>query len=293
MNTVLADTDYKQPIFSLEFNIYGTGAEIKLNDIPVYYHETEGQTSSQKPIPESIIDGENSLVIRSFPLEENSNEYQQGAYIEAIISIREKDAPLNKNKTILQLRLSPTNDENKLLENTLAEYGDKKAVVLVHNEKQTMVERRTNISSPFLRWAWQDGQIIEDTEENFTGLIEVYKEIWNALNDGDINKVRDLYGPAAHEFAIAYHYKDKNHGHRIMNTGGLMKDDEWDLADINKLLARMAFNLNIYANGKLARIIDGKHRKSPILYIQKKSQNISFNKFSFYKNKAGEWIMIR
>ena len=293
MNAVLADTSYKQPIFSLEFNIYGTGAEIRLNDIPVYYHDTEGQTSSQKPVPESIVNGENSLTVRSFPLEENGNKYQQGAYIEAIISIREKSAPLNENKTILHLKLNPTNAENKLLENTLAEYGDKKAMILDHNKKQTTAERRTNIKSPFPGWAWQDGQIIENTKENFISLIEVYREIWNALNDNDINELRALYDPAAQEFSIAYHYKDKKHGHRIMNTDGLMKDDEWDLADINKLLARMAFHLNIYANGKLANIIDDKHRKSPILYIQKKSQNISFNKFDFYKNKAGKWIMIR
>jgi len=90
METALADTSYKQPVFSLEFNIYGTGAEIKLNDIPVYFYDDQGQTSSKKPIPESIVDGINVLTVKSFPVEDNGYQYQEGAYVKATITIREK-----------------------------------------------------------------------------------------------------------------------------------------------------------------------------------------------------------
>lgn len=293
MNTVLAEPKYSQSLYSLEFNIYGTGAEIRLNDIPVYYHDSEGQTNSQKPVPESIIDGENILSIKSFPLEDNNHQYMEGAYIEAIISIREKNAPLNENKPILQLKLNPTNSEDKLLEGTIESLGDKTAKVILHSEKQSTAERRTHIDSPFPKWEWQEGQIIEDTEENFQGLLSKYKEIWDALNSANIKKITTLYDNAAQEFAVAYHYTDKQQGHRLMDTGGLIDNNDWILGDINTILKKVKFRIVIYANGHLAHIVDEDNDPSLITYLNKKMRMINTQKYSFYKNTNGEWIMIR
>lgn len=285
MNSVFAGKDYKQPLFSLEFNIYGAGADIHLNDIPVYYHDVSGQISSQKPVPESIIDGENVLTIKSFSLEENDNQYQKGAYIEAIISVREKNAPLNDNKPVLQLKLSPTNPEDKLFEGSLSEVGDMIPVILSHTDKKSIVERRTYIKSPYPRWAWQDGQIIENTPESFDSLLEKYKEIWEALDSGNMRKINQLYDPAAQEFSWAYHYQTNKYGHRLMNTGGLVGDDEWKLGDVNKILKKVKFSIVIYANGKLAHLIDEDNEPSLITYLNKKVKMISTQKFSFYKKK--------
>ena len=281
-----------QPTFALEFNIYGTGAEILLNDIPVYYHDDQGQTISQKPVPESIVDGENVLTVRSFPLDEDHGQYQKEAHIEAIISVREKDSLPNEGKPLLQIKLNPTNTTDQLLEGSDAEYGDKDAVVLDHTEKQTIAERRTAIQSPFPRWAWQDGQVIEDTPENFDSLLAVYKEIWAALNEGDKERVRALSDSAAQEFAYAYYYQDKKQGHRIMNTGGLIGDDDWKLGDIEKITAKRPYRIDVYANGKIARILEQDGR-SPIIYLNKNVKMLNIQKFGFYKNKAGEWVMIR
>ncbi len=292
MNTVFAGTNYEQSIFSLEFNIYGTGVEIRLNDIPVYYHDAQGQVSSQKPIPESIIDGENVLTIKSFPLEEDGCEYQPGAYVEAVISVRKKNAPLNDAKTLLQLKLNPTNPKENLLDNTLAKLGNSARVILEGCDKQVVAERRIHINSPFPRWAWQNGQAIDNTPDNFDTLLTIYKEIWSALDSGDKGKVRELYDFAAQEFAWAYHYQDKKHGHRIMNTGGLIGDEDWKLGSMSKFLEKFDYHLDIFSNGKMARILDQKNR-SPIVYLSRRAKIINIQKFVFYKNKAGEWVMIR
>ncbi len=293
MNPVFAGKDYKQPLFSLEFSVYGAGADIRLNDIPVYYHDVRGQVSSQKPVPESIIDGENVLVIKSFPLEENDNQYQKGAYIEAIISVREKNAPLNDNEPVLQLKLNPADSEDVFFEGSLSKVGDMLPVILSHTNKQTVVERRTYIKSPYPRWAWQDGKTIEDTPENFDSLLEKYKEIWGILNSGNMKEINQIYDLAAQEFSWAYHYQANKYGHRLMNTGGLVGDDEWQLGDINKILKKVNFRITIYANGKLAHLLDEDGEPSLITYLNKKVKMINTQKFSFYKNKADEWIMIR
>ena len=292
MNAACASTDYNQPLYSLEFKIYGTGAEIRLNDIPIHSQSAQGETSSQKPIPESILDGENILTVKSFPLDKDSNKYEENAYIEATITIREKDAPLNQNKPVLQLKINPNNPDNSLFNGTLSEIGDTKEIILTRNDKQILVERRTNIKSPFPRWAWQDGLTIENNTENFDSLLEEYKKIWLALNSNEIKNVTPLYDLAAQEFATAYHYNDKQQGHRIMNTGGLIGDDEWKLGSIDNFLKKFTYHIEIHANGKMAQLIDEKNR-SPIVYLSRKAKIINVQKFSFYKNKNNEWMMIR
>jgi len=209
--------------------------------------------------------------------------------------VREKDGLPNEGKPLLQIKLNPTNAADQLLEGSVAEYGDKDAVVLDHTEKQTIAERRTVIQSPFPRWAWQDGQVIEDSPENFGSLLAVYKEIWAALNEGDKARVQALYDPAAQEFALAYHYQDIKHGHRIMNTGGLIGDGDgdWKLGSMKVRLEKRKYSLEVYAQGFLARLVDEKRNESLITYLNKEARLISFQKFGFYKNKAGEWVMIR
>jgi len=175
----------------------------------------------------------------------------------------------------LQLKLNPENSDDKLLDGTLAGVGSKTAILLSHSDKQTTAERRTRIKSPFPRWAWQDGQIIEDMPEIFNTLLEKYKEVWDALNARDENKVRELYDSAAQEFAIAYHYQDKKHGHRIMSTGGMINDDDWRLGNIEIFLNKRTYK--IYANGLMASIFDTKDKKFPIYGLLAKHRNTSFH----------------
>lgn len=233
------------------------------------------------------------MTIKSFPLKENDYQYQNGAYIEAIISVREKDGPMNSSQPLLQLKINPTNKEGKLFDGTIEKYGNKDYSILSHTDKETTAQRTAEIATPFPRWAWQDGIGIENSEDNFNSLLKSYKEIWNALSQGDINQVKSLYTPAAQEFAAAYHYKDENEGHRIMNTGGMINESEWTLGDIEKFLQKREYVMNIYANGLLAEIIDTKDNKSPIMYLNSSDRIISFQKFSFYKNQNNEWVMIR
>ena len=292
MNAIIAATEYKQPFFSVEFSIYGTGAEIRLNDIPVYFSNSVGQTNSQKAIPESIIDGENTLSIRSFPLDEDGGKYRDDAYIEASITIREKTASQSENKPVLHLKLNPTQEKEELVRGSISNLGDKPRLH-VQTEHQTVISRRAQIQSPFPRWAWQDGQTIEDSTDNFNSLLEKYKEIWAALNDGNKSKVFELYDAAALEFAQSYYYSDKQEGHRLMDTGGFVGNNEWGLGNINKIIQKRKYRLNIYANGNIANIVDQNNHQSLITYLNRKARITSKQKFGFYKNQNGEWIMIR
>ena len=50
--------------------------------------------------------------------------------------------------------------------------------------------------------------------------------------------------------------------------------------------------LDVYANGKMARIIDADNDQ-PILFVDEESGTLHLHKFGFYKNKEDKWIMIR
>jgi len=292
MSTAIADKNYENPIFVLEFTIFGSGADVRLNDIPALHHDASGKTKSEKPVPEFIIDGINTLTIKSFPTTDDNNEYREGAIIDITLSVRERDGNPSTNNPVLHLRLNPTNKNDELFAGSSQELGETNPRLISHTDTESIVERDISIKSPFPRWAWQDGKNIENTKENYESLLAYYKELWDALNTGDLNSIYMHYDPAAEEFASAYHHDDKKSGHRIMNTGGLINDGDWKLGLISNFLKKFQYKIDIYANGKLAKIIDQKNR-SPIVYLGRKAKIINIQKFGFYKNKQNEWVMIR
>jgi hypothetical protein len=163
-----------------------------------------------------------------------------------------------------------------------------------HDETEVVVRRSVEIDSPFPRWAWQDGRKIEDNEENLQSLLEKYKHIYDALSSEDLEETKKIYAIAAQEYATAYHHDDPEAGHHIMNTGGKFGNSEWKLGDIYTLVKKdMQFQLDIYGNGRLARLLNHRGEEAIIVYLNKEARMTSRQKFGFYKNKDGEWVMVR
>jgi len=293
MNQTSASTDINDPVYYLEFSIHGTGADIRLNDIPVYYHDDPGTTESQKPVPESIVNGTNTLTIKTFPLDENNNQENKNSYVEAIISINGRNAPLNASKPVLKLIIHPSSNEDNILTGNNNDFGDSSAKIINHSDDTIIAERSIHIDSPYPRWAWQDGETITDSQENYDSLLDKYKEIYQALKQDNKEEIHKIYAAAAQEYANSYNYQDIKDGFRIMSAGELAEDNDWVLGDINLILSKRKYHLDIYAHGKLARILDYKNNPSLITYLNKNVKMVSYQKFGFYKTSDGKWIMIR
>lgn len=283
---------YEKPIFYLQFDIARAEVEILLNDIPVLHHDTPGLTSSEKPVPESVVNGENILRLIVSPLEDGENLFEEKSAVEASLIVRERNSSLDKYKTLVHINLKPTSDAGQSLSSSSVDAGEGPVKVVIFGPDKIVVERSVDIESPFPRWAWQDGSVIENNHENFESLLDEYRAIHLALSSGDKNQVKGLYEKAAKEFAAAYHYDDAEQGHRIINTGSLMNSEEWVLADISKLIASMGYDMKIYANGRMASLVDQDGR-TPIVYLNTKVKMLNIQKFSFYKDKKNNWIMIR
>ncbi len=283
----------QNPVYYLDYSVSGTGAEIRLNDIPILYKDEKGTTTSTKPIPEYIIDGKNVLTIKTFPLEEYGNQYKENASVEAKITVNERNGPLSASTVVLPLHVHPSTDKEHILSSNIekAEYSQPSLIEFGDNE--IVAARSVYIDSPYPRWAWQDGVSIEDNKENYDSLLKKYKEIHAALNNKDMDLVHQTYKAAAIEYALSYNYDDVQHGYRIMNAGGYINEEGWVLGDINMGLANMEFHFKIFANGKLAQLVDPDNEPSLILYLNFDDDMVSFQTFKFYKNEAGEWTLIR
>jgi len=146
-----------------------------------------------------------------------------------------------------------------------------------------------SVQSNYPRWAWLDGQIIENNQKNYGSLLTTYREFYEAFESRDRDKLLELHVPRSEEYAIANYWKGGvDAGHDFMNTGKILDKHG---VELRKFSAHQR-KLDIYANGKMARLINFV-QYHPVVFQNKEKGLIHKLKFGFYKNKQGEWVMIR
>lgn len=294
MSSACVAATYDEPMYYLKFSIARAAVDVRLNDIPVLHHDAAGLTSSEKPVPESIIDGENLIVINMAPLKDDDNLFVDGKFADVELIVREKNAPLTEYETLIHIKMDAVTEKDNILAGSDKNQGKGPALLSKFEDDEIVAQRSADIESPFPRWAWQDGVDIEQNKKTFDELFEQYRNVYSTLKSEDMEKIKLLYSEAAKEFSAAYHYDDVSHGHRIMSTGSLVGDNDWTLGNIQNLVDKgIPLNLDVYANGKLARIVDNKGDEIVIMYLNRSARMISLQKFGFYKNEDNEWIMIR
>ncbi|TQV85882.1 hypothetical protein [Aliikangiella coralliicola] len=288
----MSSTVNAAPFYGVDVDLHNVGVDVRVNDIPVYFDYTKGQLTVEVPTPESIIDGLNNLSLNIFlPYDEQSgdqtSEYENGAY--ATITLFEQDLSKNNSKRQLvsaTLKLTEAGVIAQLDDHIKNEQTTPKVVLT--EEKSASVEITTQIKSPFPKWAWQDGQQIENNKENFNSLLEVYKNIHSTLKAKDLGKLKSLYRVRAKEIAIAYGLSNEEEGQKKLSTGEDMQNVSLELNDL--FLDGMTFEVS--ANGKLARIKNYLNAQ-PIFYYDPKSRLFHLYKFMFFLDKNNQWVMIR
>lgn len=288
-NHVMAGQMYKKQSFDIEYELNNVVANVYLNGIPIIELDSEGQTSSIKPVPESIVDGVNDLRVVATPLE-NNDELGESSKVYLKLTTRENDAAPGSGETLMSLKLSKGSDLEKLNEDA---YGEHLKVI---SDSKSLIEltRDKIISSPFGRWEWEDGAVIEESEENLKSLIDAHLEIYHLLKAENKDKIFEKYSNSAKTYARAYHSDDINKGHWILNTASYFGEEDWMLGDIEKVIANgSSFKMDVFAGGKLARLLNSRNKEGFIVYFNKKTRLVSTKKYTFYKNKNNKWVYIR
>ncbi len=298
-------TEYKQPEFTLELTITGVGVDIRLNDISIEREDFNGHSVMSYEVNPSIISEVNELQVITFPFmnkvwsEGQTKEYHEEAEVKVALYVNEEGDSDNK-KILTQIHLRPGLPLDQMASETISIEGVEEVVLddqsqplsfpVITFEKQITATRKSLlVQSSYPRWAWQDGQIIEDTQENYDSLLAVYREIYDAFENKDRQKLLALHAPRSLEYAIAYHLEGGvEAGHKFMSTGERGDDVESRLSEFRTKNTK----LDIYANGQMARIIDVASYH-PFVFLHKTMNIVYTMKFGFYKNQQGEWIMIR
>jgi len=298
-------SEYKKPEFTLELTITGVGVDIRLNDISIEYEMFSGHSTMTYEVNPSVIAGVNELKVITFPFlgatpaDGQTKDYHEEAEVKAALYVNEQGD--SDNKILLsQIHLRPGLALDKMASESLPIEGvggvvlDNKSKPLsfpvITFDKQITATRKTlPVQANYPRWAWQDGQTIEDNQENYDSLLAAYREIYDAYKNKDRKKLLELHDHAADEFAIAFYLKGgRAAGHALMETGEMLDDTDSALDEFST----EASKFDIYANGRMARIISIA-QYHPILFVNKTANIVYTMKFGFYKNKAGKWIMIR
>ncbi|MDH5182216.1 MAG: hypothetical protein OEY07_21350, partial [Gammaproteobacteria bacterium] len=103
------------------------------------------------------------------------------------------------------------------------------------------------------------------------------------------NTLYTIHAARARENAIAYYLGDNiEAGHKFMSTGQILKDSGARLDSFEY----EGTKLDIYANGRMARIVD-LEQYHPVLFVDTEKELVHIMKFGFYKDKAGQWVLIR
>jgi len=310
MSDIQAATDtseYKKPYYTVQISYVGTGAEFRLNDIPFYLENFSGQVDTEIPVSDKMIQGINELSIIAFTYIEGDDpidSWHEDARVEATLYVREKDAPDDERQLLTHVKLYPSRDpkiasadsilinEQKL---PILDYKNKPwAFPRVEYHKQIVISRKTHpIKTPFPSWEWQKGMVIEDTKENYKSLLEAYRREYVIHQKQDLKSLKNSTRKLAETQMLVNYYDDIQKAYEVLNLEESWKSEEQELFEFieGERSKKYGLKLDIFADGKLARITNDTGIQ-PILYIVKKARMSIKYKFSFYKNKQGEWIYI-
>ena len=297
--------EYKSPEFTLDIVVTGVGVDIRLNDISVDFDTDGGHSTMTYDVNQMVIAGVNEIKVITFPFFENTPPYHQTknyhSEAEVIVSLYVNEKSNSDAKEILsQIHLKPQTPSDKVVNlsmkiKELADIElDNTHQSLLYpdfpiSQQMTVTRKSLSVQNNYPRWAWQDGQIIKSNQKNYDSLLAAYREIYEAYRSKNRNKLFQLQNEAAEEFALAYALTGGiAEGHAFIETAEMLDNPDAELYEF----FTDGLNLEVFADGKMARIVDIANYH-PVLFTHKTLDIIYTLKFSFYKNKQDEWVMIR
>ena len=305
-----AINNFKKPYYTIYFTAVNLGVEIRLNDIPVYSEGNTHKMSLELPASEYIIDGINELKVITYTAFDDdgklTDDYLDFSEITVGLYVREDGSPDSERVLISEATIYPSKayqEENKSIVlnpksldvDTASPSVQKDAKVLDYplygNYKKQVVStwKTTPINSPFPRWEWQDGQTIPDNQETYDSLLKEYHKLFDAYKNKDLAALKAINQHRSHEMAISYHLENDDAGFEYTSVAKYLNHPD---AELYKEVATQNSTLVVFADGKMATI-QTSARTEPVVFVDYEDGIIHKIFNYWYKNKDGEWILIR
>jgi hypothetical protein len=316
MNTAFSSdhdfTKYNKARFTIEFEVQQMGLNIRLNDIPVFNIDNTGFMTLEVPVNQYILNGDNEIKVIAHPLFDDEGEqtesYISDTEVKVGLYVREDGESTENRRLIDQVLIKPEiayiEDSRKPVAKFIGSVSNESHTPLVTTKdaqildypdygvfKKQVVTTWTvkNIKTTFPRWSWQDGIDISDNESTYESLLQAYGELHQAFATHDLDAVKSIVKYNSRERAIAFHLNDEEAG---FDNLSLEKYINHSTIKLYEDLALDGAKLEILANGKLARIMDGGDIQ-PILFVNHETELFYQPQFLWYLNKQNNWVQIR
>ena len=310
MKQTIAAPDFKKPYYTIYFTAVNLGVEIRLNDIPVTNIENTNKMSLELPASEYIVNGINELKVITFPPfddeDEQADNYYDFAEITVGLYVREDGSPDSERVLISEATIYPSKayqegskaiiiNPKSLDTDASSPTVQKEAKILnfpfYGNYKKQVVSiwKTTPINTPFPRWEWQDGQTIPDNQETYDSLLKEYQRLFNAFKNKDLAALKSINQHRSHELALSYHLESDDAG---FDYTAIQKYINHPNAELYKELDTENTRLVTMADGRMVSI-QAAGGQEPVIFLDYEDEIIHNIQTKWYKNKNGEWILIR
>jgi len=259
IQAVTDTSEYKQPYYTVQISYAGSGGEYRLNDIPFYLENFSGQVDVEIPVGDKMINGVNELSIIAFTYIEGNDpieSWHEDARVEATLYVREKDAEKNTRQLITHIKLHPAAEPEVAIKESVVITGQELPILDYETkpwqfpptayDKQVIISRKTHqIKTPVPRWEWQDGQIIEDTEENYKSLLEAYRKMYVIHQKQDLDALRERTHKVATTQKLINYYDNIEQAFEMLNLEESWKSDEQELFEFIENERSTSFGLKL------------------------------------------------
>ncbi len=306
----------KEPIFVLRFDVSGCQYDVRINDvnyIPGVMSDPEGiPLVSDVPVTQWMISGKNTVDIKVGPVKDAEHLSKQRAKCDIKIALRVKQHGANASsyQTISQINyiVDINNISNKYpffkgttsagRYNSHKQFAaDKAGDVSVSELQITLIDMdygqglhiQQTIDMPINipRWAWLDGDIIENNQATHDSLFKEYKKIWTALHNKDVDSIAPLFEQRTKEYSEAFHVEPRQVS-PIESMKKQLQDPNKKLGDF---IAKYEY-LHICANGKLAALTIWDD-SAAIFFNSDENGGMSTDYDIYYYRKNGHWYIAR
>ena len=252
--------------------------ELRVNDIPVFKDAASDIAVVTVPVNHALISQKNTIKISLSP--DKSGKFRSESTVQLHITRAASTDGRTNKKIIRTLDLKNLSDKNTKADSSF---------ILNRNGKSLDVTTELDLGKVFPTWGWQEGVTIKTSKENFESLLAEYRSIHALLDKKDSKALEKKLALKIDDFQKYNFIKSAEDAKKKVTYNELFNEPS------NKLIPLWEKNMNlqVFANGKLARIADP-DGDSPIVFLMGEKGGTAFVvKLIFMKDKSGNWKVVR
>ena len=266
----------EEPYFTIDLQTNSITYGLRFNDVPL----CNGSSNIETELPLNLwaFTGRNEIAVVIKDKLVDVSELDIGLYV--------RDISADYAEAIKIANLNVGVVEGTLVTVDIEEYpGSEKPVVNQLKSGSYVVRQGVNLETPYSEWTWLTSNVIANNDATYKELLAEYTSFHRLLKSRNIEAIEVCMAHPLQDYMASYYISDYQEAVDDFEVSDLAADPDVELVDIGQ----EEFSLQVFAKGRLARLVD-KKRKSPIKFIQ--SGGTVYIDFMYCRTDSG-WLQIR